>query len=217
MNAFLLVSNIALWTLLLGVGFLLLGTLRSLGLLRWRLEELEATRPLRKGREGLPVGKQAPGFTLPAAAGGEISLSNLAGRRVLLVFTQSGCGPCHDIAPELNRLHQAGEQQVLVVNNGEPETAIVWAGEVRAMFPVVAQKDWSISKQYQVLATPYAFVIDEQGVIAAKGVASGAHYLRYVLDAAEARLSRPHNDDLRASSVDRDCLFPSNLNEVTHV
>ena len=118
MNTLLLISNIALWVLLTGLAFFLLGTLRSLGLLQWRFDELEATRPVRKGREGLPPGKVAPDFTLPSTAGGEVSLSDFAGRKVLLVFTQSGCSPCHDIAPELNRVQEKGEHQVLVVNHG---------------------------------------------------------------------------------------------------
>src|SRR5512145_103011 len=122
METYLLISNIVL---LLAVGFLaflLLGALRALGLQGWRLDQLEATTPSRIGRSGLKPGKQAPGFTLPSVAGGEVSLGDFAGRKVLLVFVQSGCGPCHDIAPELNRLAaRDGDWQVLVVNNAEPQ------------------------------------------------------------------------------------------------
>jgi hypothetical protein len=82
-----LVSYVALWLVVLSLGFLLLGALRALGLLRWRLEQLEATTP---SRIGLKPGKKAPDFTLPCVAGGEISLHDRAGRRVFLVFTQSG-------------------------------------------------------------------------------------------------------------------------------
>ena len=106
MNTILLVSNIALWVLLVGSAFLLLGTLRSMGLLEWRLDQMEATRPTRIGRDGLKPGKQAPNFTLPSAANGEVSLHDFAGRKVLLVFTQSRCSPCQDIIPELNRLQE---------------------------------------------------------------------------------------------------------------
>jgi hypothetical protein len=93
MSTLFLVSIAALWLMALAFGFVLLGTLRSLGQLQWRFDEVEATRPVRKGREGLPPGKPAPDFTLPGAAGGDVSLSDFAGRKVLLVFTQSGCGP----------------------------------------------------------------------------------------------------------------------------
>ena len=63
MTTFLLVSVILLWAFAFVLGFLLLGTLRSLGLLQWRFDELEATRPVRKGREGLAPGNRAPDFT----------------------------------------------------------------------------------------------------------------------------------------------------------
>jgi len=205
-----LISYLILWALVLATGFLLLGTLRSLGLLQWRFDELQATRPVRKGREGLPPGKEAPGFALPDVSGREISLGDFRGRQLLLVFTQSGCGPCHDIAPELNRLHDAGEYQVLVVNNGEPNESHAWAEEIEARFPIVTQEDWSVSKKYQVFATPYAFVVDAQGVIAAKSVASSPQYLRYLFDAARKRSAKIHESREGDSTVEREPVsFPT--------
>jgi hypothetical protein len=85
-----MISSVLLWLLVLGLSFLLLGALRALSLLRWRLEQLEAPTPSRLGRSGLQPGKKAPAFTLPAVAGGEISLHDFTGRKVFLVF---GCNP----------------------------------------------------------------------------------------------------------------------------
>jgi len=177
-----LVSIIVLWIVVLFLGFLLLGTLRSLGLLRWRLEQLEATTPKRLGRDGLKPGKRAPDFTLPSASGREVSLNEFAGRRVLLVFTQSGCSPCKKIVPELNRLGPA--EQVLVVNNGDLEATRTWSAEAGARFPVLAQDKFSISKKYEAFATPFAFLIDEKGVIASKGIINNPEHIRYVLSGA---------------------------------
>jgi hypothetical protein len=56
MSPWWLVSYVALWLVVLSLGFLLLGALRALGLLRWRLEQLEATTPSRLGRGGLKPG-----------------------------------------------------------------------------------------------------------------------------------------------------------------
>ena len=103
METILLISSLVLWVVVLFLAFLLLGTLRAMGLLSWRLEQLEATTPKRLNRDGLKVGKKAPDFTLPGAAGGEVSLHDFAGRKVLLVFTQAGCSHCNSIVPELNR------------------------------------------------------------------------------------------------------------------
>ena len=66
-----LLSYVILWLALLFLGFLLLGALRALALLRWRLEQLEAITPTRVGRSGLKPGKKAPDFTLPSVAGGD--------------------------------------------------------------------------------------------------------------------------------------------------
>jgi methylamine dehydrogenase accessory protein MauD len=184
MNPWWLASYVVLWMVVLVLGFLLLGALRALGLQGWRLEQLEATAPTRVGRSGLKPGKPAPDFRLPNATGGEVTLRQFAGRRVLLVFTQNGCGPCHRIMPDLNGFQAAGKMQVLVVNNGEPKATRVWAQEVRARFPVAVQEQYSLSRRYEVFATPFAFLIDERGVIASKGIVNHRQHIDYILDGA---------------------------------
>jgi methylamine dehydrogenase accessory protein MauD len=182
MDTLLLVPCAGLWVAVLALGFLLLGALRALGLLRWRLEELEATTPNRLGRSGLAPGKKAPDFTLPTAAGGEVALHDFAGRKVLLVFTQAGCSPCLTIVPELNRL--AGTVQVLAVCRGNAEAACHWAVAAQPRFPVLVQEHFGVSRQYEVFATPFAFLIDEQGVIRSKGIISNKQFIGFVLDGA---------------------------------
>ena len=124
---------------------------------------------------------------LPSTDGSMISLSDYAGRRMLLVFVQAGCEPCHKIAPELNRLQRAGDVQVLVINRALPEDAVEWAAEVRAAFPVLVQDGLEISKKYQVFATPFAFLIDEWGMIASSGIVNSRQQIGFVIDAAEKR------------------------------
>jgi len=204
MNTLLLVSNIVSWALVLTLGFLVLGTLRALGVLTWRVDQLGMVQPSRIGRDGLKLGKPAPDFTLPSATNGEASLRDFAGRKVLLVFTQSGCGPCRAIIPELNRVHDRGQHQVLVVNNGAPDVTRRWAADVEARFPVLAQEKYSVSKRYEVYATPFAFLIDEQGVIASKGIVGSRQYLNYVLTGAGSRADTHHVEPERDSAVERE-------------
>jgi methylamine dehydrogenase accessory protein MauD len=181
MSVFWAVSYAVLWGAVLFLGFLLLGALRVLELLRWRLEQLEATTPHRPGRSGLRPGKKAPDFTLPGVSGAEISLHDFAGYKVLLVFTQTGCGPCSRIVTELNQLHDAGEVRVLAVNNGDLEGARKWAAEASIRFPVAAQERFSTSKSYEVFATPFAFLIDERGVVVSKGIVNNKQHIAFVL------------------------------------
>lgn len=184
MQIILLISTIVLGLLVLFLSFLVVGTLRALGLQSWRLEQLEATTPRRIGRDGLSVGAKALDFRLPSATGGDRALSDFAGSRVLLVFTQSGCGPCRDIIPELNRVSDHGNLRVLVVNNGALEETQAWTVHAGARFPVLVQEHFSQSKRYQVFATPFAFLIDAQGIIVSKGIAGSRQHLGYVLAGA---------------------------------
>ena len=221
-----LISHILLWVLVIGLGFLLLGALRAQGLLSWRLAQLEATTPSRIGRSGLKPGKKAPDFTLPSTAGEEVSLVDFAGRKVLLVFVQTGCGPCHDIAPELNRFDaRNSDVQVLVVNNAEAEEAREFAREVRAQFPVLVQEKWSVSKRYEVFATPFGFLIDELGVIAAKGIVSSKEHIGYLLSSAPSWMASsaraaPEETGAELNRADRgnlSDLVPFSQRKVSHV
>src|SRR6266540_5905682 len=56
-------------------------------------------------RDGLKVGTSAPNFRLPRLDGGELSLEDFRGKRVLLVFSDPHCGPCQVLAPELEKFH----------------------------------------------------------------------------------------------------------------
>jgi methylamine dehydrogenase accessory protein MauD len=203
MSLFWIISLVALWLLVLCLAFLLLGALRALGLLRWRLEQLEATMPSRLGRSGLKPGKKAPAFTLPSVTGGEISQHDFAGRKVLLVFMQPGCGPCHAVTPELNRLQEAGEVQVVVVQNADLEKVRKWADEHRPRFPVAVQDRLSLSKRYEAFATPFAFLIDERGVIASRGIAGSKQYLGYILSRAGSKREDTLEED-STSGEERD-------------
>ena len=59
-------------------------------------------------RDGLPAGTPAPDFKLPRLDGGELSLSEYRGKKVLLVFTDPHCGPCEALMPDLEKAHNAG-------------------------------------------------------------------------------------------------------------
>ncbi len=220
MTTILVVSTIFTWLALLGVAFLTLGTLKAMTFLRWQLEQLQATNPTRKGRSGLKLGKKAPDFALLRVGGGEASLAQYAGRQVFLVFVQTGCGPCHAVAPDLNRLQHSGKYQVLVVNNGETHAVEKWAKEVQAEFPVLIQDKWSVSKRYEVLATPFAFLIDEQGMIASKGFVSNKQYVNFVLEhrSATAKTEPGGAETIEAdTSESEDSRSLSHSKEVEHV
>lgn len=131
-------------------------------------------------RDGLKAGTPAPVFRLPNVRGGEVSLSDYRGRRVLLVFTDPHCGPCDELAPELAQLHRAHSHnglQFILVGRGEHAENRHKAEQFGIRFPVVVQEKWKLSKQYGIFATPAAFLVGENGVLL-EDVAVGAEAIR---------------------------------------
>jgi peroxiredoxin len=138
-------------------------------------------------RDGLKAGTPAPDFHLPRLDGqGHLSLSELRGRQVLLVFSSPDCGPCNTLAPELEKFHREsvrgaaspspagqgrgeGESsaslQVIMISKGEPKENRAKVREHGLTFPILLQQQWEISRRYAMFATPIAYLIDEQGVI----------------------------------------------------
>jgi peroxiredoxin len=119
-------------------------------------------------RDGLKAGTPATGFRLPRLDGhGDLSLDEFRGRQVLLVFSSPHCGPCNTLAPKLQKFHRKHpDVSVVMISRGEPAENHAKVKEHRLTFPVVLQQQWEISRQYAMFATPVAYLIDENGVIA---------------------------------------------------
>jgi peroxiredoxin len=143
-------------------------------------------------RDGLKTGIPAPNFRLPRLdAHGELSLSELRGRRVLLVFSSPSCGPCLTLAPELEKFHRAyPDLELVMISKGEPKENRAKVKEHGLTFPVVLQQQWEISRQYAMFATPVAYLIDEAGVIM-RDVAVGTDAILDLVARAKALFHDP--------------------------
>jgi len=136
-------------------------------------------------RDGLKAGTPAPDFRLPRLDGrGELALSDLRGRRVLLAFSSPSCGPCNALAPELEKFHrQHPELEVVMMSKGEPKENRAKLKGHGLTFTVVLQQQWEISRRYGMFATPIAYLLDEQGVIAADVAVGVEPILALLIDA----------------------------------
>jgi peroxiredoxin len=145
----------------------------------------------RINRNGLPPGTIAPAFTLPRLDGGDLSLSDYAGRPVLLVFSDPDCGPCNVLAPKLERLSkETPAVNVVMVSRGDPDRNRQKVAEFGLTFPVVLQDQWKLSREYAKFATPIAYLIDGEGRVAADVALGIDAILALPLRAAAAAASR---------------------------
>jgi len=105
---------------------------------------------------------------------------------VLLVFSDPHCGPCQELAPQLESFHREHpEVELVMISRGGPAENRAKVREHGLTFTVVLQRQWEISRRYAMFATPVAYLIDEAGIIA-HGVAVGAAPIQELLTRANS-------------------------------
>jgi len=111
----------------------------------------------------------APGFSLPARAGGEVALDGLKGQVVLVNFWATWCGPCRREMPLLEQIYQRykGLGFTLLAVNVEEDSAGAehWLKDTPVSFPVLFDRANQVSKLYQVTAMPSTVIIDRRGQV----------------------------------------------------
>jgi methylamine dehydrogenase accessory protein MauD len=162
---------------------------------------LEASRI---NRDGLKAGTPAPDFKLPDVDGRELALRDFRKQRVVLVFSDPQCGPCDELAPQLEKIHrQRSDIRVLMVSRRDVDENRVKAKKFGLTFPLVLQRQWEISTLYGMFATPIGYLIDEAGVIAAD-VAVGVEQILALVggpDTTDAGDASKRNGDSRHAPI----------------
>ncbi len=119
----------------------------------------------------LSSGSMAPGFVLPLAQGtGQVSLSGLKGKVVLLDFWATWCGPCLQMMPTLDRLHgdfQARGVQFVGINSDGPglsdDDLRTFLSTRNIPYPIVIDREGEVGERYKVRAYPHMIVVGRRG------------------------------------------------------
>lgn len=120
------------------------------------------------------VGDKAPPFTLPSTGGGQVSLSDFAGRAVVLVFYPADETPV--CTKQLNSYNdelaqfEALDAQVLGISAQSIESHEKFAGKYGFRFPLLADTDKSVAAAYGTLGPlgfprRSVFVVDGAGTV----------------------------------------------------
>lgn len=136
--------------------------------------------PAEKNTTGRPVstdtGRAAPDFLLETPEGGQLRLSDLRGRPLLVNFWASWCTPCREEMPEIVRAyaaHEAGGLQIVAVDLQEnPDQVRNFAAEFGMTFPIVIDRTGSVAAAWRiggpVKGIPSSYFIDGEGVVRAR-------------------------------------------------
>lgn len=117
----------------------------------------------------LQPGDAAPAFTLPAADGSQVSLSDFAGQRVVLYFYPAAMTPgCTKQAVDFTAAgdaFRAAGVQVLGVSPDKVAKLVKFAEKESVDFPLLSDEDRSVMRQYASYGTKMMYGKEVEGVI----------------------------------------------------
>ena len=145
-----------------------------------------APNPLADASASAAVGQPAPDFTLPAADGSTVKLSDFKGKRVVLEWFNPECpfvkaahgeGALKDLAARTT----ATGVVWLAINSGGPgkqghgaevnkQAAATWS----LTHPILLDETGAVGHAYGASNTPHLYVIDERGLLAYRGALDNA-------------------------------------------
>lgn len=114
------------------------------------------------------VGDSAPGFTATDIDGTPVSLEELRGKPVWLVFMATWCTGCRTEIPDIQGVmaSRGDAVRIVVVYVGESQNAVSdYSKRVGNDFPEVADQDQQISAAYGIMGVPSHYFIDAGGVV----------------------------------------------------
>lgn len=126
--------------------------------------------------QGAAKGDIPPDFELETLDGETVKLSDLSGKKVLLNFWASWCGPCKAEMPHMENFFKEKADQhnveIIAVNmtqsekiGDKREKVEKFREEYGLTFPILLDIDGDVERQYGIIAIPTTFFIGTNGVI----------------------------------------------------
>ena len=188
MESALAVSNMILWVVVVVLGLTVLALARQVGVLYERIAPAGA---LMIGA-GPGVGDEAPLMDLEELDGKPIRLGGASeqSRTTLIFFLSPTCPICDTLLPVLRSLRkdEGAWLDIVLASDGElAEQRAFRATKRLTDFPYVVSTQLGLT--YQVGKLPFAVLIDELGVVRAKGLTNNREHLESLFEAKERGVS----------------------------
>jgi methylamine dehydrogenase accessory protein MauD len=178
----LMISQGLLWVVVILLSLTVLALARQIGVLHERVAPAGA---LINGA-GPGVGEASPRLDVHALAGNAITVgaSLLAGKALLMLFVSQTCPICKKLIPIAMDFAKSERLEVLFVGDAElaeQEKLIAQFGLDKHCFVNGPE----IGMAYRVDKLPYAVLLDDQGIIAAKGLVNSREHFESLIIAKE--------------------------------
>jgi len=176
------ISNIVLWMIVLALLALVLALTRQLGVLHERIAPVGALML----NKGLAVGERAPTVEVADLEGGRLSVGAPRGdgKSTLLLFVSPTCPVCKSLLPIVK---SSGKDErdwldIVLASDGNPDEHrdYVRANGLGNVPYVVSAP---LGMTYQVSRLPFAALLDEAGVLRARGLVNSREHLESLFEA----------------------------------
>jgi peroxiredoxin len=174
-------SFAAAWVLVSAHGLVLLAMLWALG--RIDLRSAPGAQVLITD-EGPELHTVMPALEGEDTRGNPRDTRDYRGRELVLLLLSPTCAPCEQLLRDLRGLapHPTGGTAYLAILESEQTTAEGIVARYRLGFPVIADAPAALRIGLGVARTPYAFLIDAEGVVRMKGVVNNGVQLESLID-----------------------------------
>ena len=176
------ISNIVLWIVVLALLAVVLALTRQLGVLHERISPVGALMLNR----GLAVGEKAPAVDVDDLNGVRVNVGSPRsdGKSTLLLFVSPTCPVCKSLLPIVK---SSGKDErdwldVILASDGDPaeHREYVRANGLTGVPYVVSAP---LGMTYQVSRLPFAALLDEAGVLRARGLVNSREHLESLFEA----------------------------------
>ena len=178
----LIISNVVLWLAVIALVVVVLALSRQIGVLYERVAPMGALT-MDKGPE---VGDAAPVFEINDLLGRPQKIGLPSAHSQLLFFLSPTCPVCKKLLPILRSIANNEKEwlRITLASDGEmPEHLAFYKQAKLDPFPYILSTNLGMS--FQVSKLPYAILMDENGVVRAKGLINSREQLESLFTAKE--------------------------------
>lgn len=178
----LMISNIVLWVLVAALSLVVFALARQIGVLHDRIAPTGALMLAK----GLPVGQAAPIVTVQDLDGRahQVGATRADGKNTLVLFLSPTCPVCKVLLPVLKASQRAEQDwlQIMLASDGEASEHLEFRKRhALSSFPYVLSSALGIA--YQISRLPYAVLLNERGIVLARGLINSREHLESLFEA----------------------------------
>ncbi|MCC7412347.1 MAG: methylamine dehydrogenase accessory protein MauD [Gammaproteobacteria bacterium] len=184
MEQALFVSNLVLWAVVIALAVTVIALTRQIGILYERVAPAGA---LMMG-QGPKVGELAPSFELEDLRGKRLRIGGASpvGRSTLVFFLSPTCPVCNTLIPVLRSLRrdEGAWLDIVLASDGDEERQRQFVAD-KDLGEFAYVLSTQLGMGFQVSKLPYAVLIDEHGVMRARGLTNSREHLESLFEAKE--------------------------------